>query len=63
MSADVLRVHEIAARLEARLLATPLEAFTPAAAELLRDALARLRPVLRALDGVICAVTGQTEAA
>ena len=63
MSADVLRVHEVAARLEARLLATPLEAFTPAAADLLRDALGRLRPVLRALDGVICAVTGQVEAA
>ncbi len=63
MSADVLRVHEIAARLEARLLATPLESLTPAAAELLRDALDRLRPVLRALDGVICSVTGQTEAA
>jgi len=63
MSADVLRVHEIAARLEARLLATPLEALTPAAAELLREALGRLRPVLRALDGVICSVTGQTGAA
>ena len=63
MSADVLRVLAISARLEARLLATPLETLTPAAAELLRDALGRLRPVLRALDGVICAVTGQTEAA
>lgn len=63
MSADVLRMHEIAARLEARLLATPLETFTPAAAELLRDALGRLRPVLRALDVVIGAATDQTEAA
>jgi ParB-like chromosome segregation protein Spo0J len=63
MSADVLRMHEIAARLEARLIATPLETFTPAAAELLRDALGRLRPVLNALDRVICAATGQTEAA
>jgi ParB-like chromosome segregation protein Spo0J len=63
MSADVLRLLEISARLEARLLGTPLETFTPAAAELLRDALGRLLPVLRALDGVICAVTGQTEAA
>jgi ParB-like chromosome segregation protein Spo0J len=63
MSADVLRMHETAARLEARLLATPLETFTPAAAELLRDALGRLRPVLRALDGVIGAATDQTEAA
>jgi ParB-like chromosome segregation protein Spo0J len=53
MSADVLRVREIAARLEARLYAHPLESFTPAAGELLRDALARLVPVLRALEGVI----------
>lgn len=39
MSTDVLRVRELAGRLEARLCATPLEALTPAAAELLRDAL------------------------
>lgn len=63
MSTDVLRLLEVSARLEARLLGTPLETLTPAAAELLRDALGRLRPVLRALDGVICVVTGQTEAA
>lgn len=63
MSADILRVREIAARLEARLLSTPLEAFTPAAAELIRDALVRLSPVLRALDGVIGTVTGHEDAA
>ena len=63
MSIDILRVREIAARLEARLLSTPLEVFAPAAAELMRDALARLSPVLRALDGVIATVTGQAEAA
>jgi ParB-like chromosome segregation protein Spo0J len=62
MSLDILRVCEIGARLEARLLSTPLEAFTPAAAELIRDALARLSPVLRALDGVIGTVTGQEAA-
>ena len=60
MSADILRVREIAARLEARLLSTPLETLTPAAAELMRDALVRLSPVLRALDGVIGTVTGAT---
>ncbi len=59
MSLDILRVREIAARLEARLLSTPLEVFAPAAAELMRDALARLSPVLRALDGVIRTVTGE----
>jgi ParB-like chromosome segregation protein Spo0J len=63
MSLDILRVHEIAARLEARLLSTPLEVFAPPAAALMRDALARLSPVLRALDGVIATVTAQAEAA
>lgn len=61
MSADILRVREVAARLEARLVATPLEALTPAAAELVRDALVRLVPVLRALEGVIGTVTGAKE--
>jgi ParB-like chromosome segregation protein Spo0J len=63
MSLDILRVRELAARLEVRLLATPLETFAPVAAALLRDALARLAPVLRALDGVIATVTGPTETA
>ena len=63
MSQDILRVREIAARLEARLLATPLDAFVPAAAELVRDALVRLSPVLRALDAVIGTVTERAEAA
>lgn len=58
MSADILRIREVAARLEARLLSSPLATFTPTAAELLHDALVRLSPVLRALDGVIATVTG-----
>jgi ParB-like chromosome segregation protein Spo0J len=62
MSLDILRVREIAARLEARLLSTPLEVFAPAAAELIHDALAHLSPVLRALDGVIATVTRQAQA-
>jgi ParB-like chromosome segregation protein Spo0J len=62
MSLDILRVHEISARLEARLLSTPLEVFAPAAAELVREALTRLSPVLRALDGVIGTVTGRAAA-
>lgn len=62
MSLDILRVHEIAARLEARLLSTPLDVFAPPAAALMRDALARLSPVLRALDGVIATVTAQEAA-
>jgi ParB-like chromosome segregation protein Spo0J len=50
MSADILKAREVSARLQARLGATRLETFTPGAAELLRDALVRLQPVLRALD-------------
>jgi ParB-like chromosome segregation protein Spo0J len=63
MSQDIVRMHNLAARLEARLWSTPLDGFAPAAAELVRDALARLSPVLRALDGVIAKVAGPTEAA
>ena len=44
-------------------LATPLDALTPAAAELLRDALVRLVPVLRALEHVIVTVTREQEVA
>lgn len=61
MSADILRVREISARLEARLLATPLEALTPSARELIRSALVHLVPVLRALEGVVCAAIGAKE--
>jgi HTH domain found in ParB protein len=61
MSIDIVRVRDIAARLEARLLATPLAGFAPGAAELIRDALEHLVPVLRALDGVIATVTRPTE--
>jgi len=63
MSADVLKVREVAARLTARLGATPLETFPAAASELLRDALIRLVPVLRALDGVIGTATEQRDVA
>ena len=63
MSADVARLRELTARLEARLLATPLETLPSGAAEILRDALAALSPVLRALDGAIRAATGREDAA
>jgi ParB-like chromosome segregation protein Spo0J len=63
MVSDIARVRAIAARLETRLLATPLEAFTPGAAELLREALRHLRPVLRTLDVVIGNAIGQQDAA
>jgi ParB-like chromosome segregation protein Spo0J len=63
MASDILRIHALAARLEVRLLGTPLATLAPAATELLRDALARLSPVLRALDGVIGSVTGERASA
>jgi ParB-like chromosome segregation protein Spo0J len=63
MASDVTRVRAIAARLETRLLATPLEAFTPGAADLLREALGHLRPVLRTLDAVIGNALGRQDAA
>jgi ParB family chromosome partitioning protein len=63
MGTDILRIRELAARLEARLYATPLAVLTPAAAALLRDALVRLLPVLRALDGVIVTATHHEDVA
>lgn len=60
---DAQRLGEGAARLEARLLATPLEALAPAAAALLREALVRLAPVLRALAQVIATVATAPESA
>jgi ParB-like chromosome segregation protein Spo0J len=51
LSADIRHVHQIAARIQARLRA--LESLTPAAAELIKDALVALSPVLRALDASI----------
>jgi len=62
MSADVARIRDLAARLSARLLATPLATLGPGAAEILGDALVRLSPVLRALDGAIGAATGRQAA-
>jgi ParB-like chromosome segregation protein Spo0J len=63
MSGDIARIRDLAARLEARLLATPLATLMPGAAEIVRDALVRLSPVLRALDGAIGAATGKEDAA
>lgn len=63
MSAEVLRIGELAGRLCARLMATPLTVLTPASAELLRDALLRLLPVLHALEVTISAATGEQDVA
>jgi len=57
MSADVLRLTEVAARLSARLMSHPPRSLPEAAADLVEDALRRLSPVLRSLDEVITRVT------
>jgi ParB-like chromosome segregation protein Spo0J len=56
-AADIATVHRVAARLEARLLATPLRTFGATAAELLANSLETLQPVLAALGRTIIAVT------
>jgi ParB/RepB/Spo0J family partition protein len=61
MSQDILRLHQIAARLQARLGSTPLAALTAEAADLVREALVRLSPVLRALDVMIGTVAGEQD--
>ena len=63
IAADIATLHAVAARLEAQLLAGPLVALVPAAAELIGTSLAALVPVLRALDEVIAVVTHRKEAA
>ena len=54
---DIEALRQVAARLEARLLASPLRAHGPGAAELLGESLRRLLPVLTALGQCIVAVT------
>jgi len=56
-AADIATVHRVAARLQARLLATPLRTFGPTAAQLMAESLHALQPVLAALDRTIGAVT------
>lgn len=63
MSADILKLHEVAARLTARLYATPLDTFASGSSQLLRDALVRLSPVLRALDAVVETVAAHRDVA
>jgi ParB-like chromosome segregation protein Spo0J len=59
MAADVAMLHRVAARLEARLLGTPLRALGPTAAEVLAESLDALGPVLAALTRTITAVTAR----
>lgn len=57
LMADVAGATRLAARLQARLLATPLSTLTPRAAELACDALRALLPALDALARTIARVT------
>jgi len=58
MASDVATLLRVAARLQARLLATPLGALGPSAVEVIVDGLIALRPVLGALTETLIAVTG-----
>lgn len=57
VAADITTLHRIAARLDARLLGTPLCAFGPAAAELIAANLEGLVPTLTALAHTIVRTT------
>ena len=57
VAADITTLHRVAARLDARLLGTPLCAFGPAAAELIAANLAALVPALSALAHTIVRAT------
>ena len=57
MATDVTTLHRVAARLQARLLGTPLRAFGAAAAELLDESLQALLPVLERLSQTITTAT------
>jgi hypothetical protein len=57
MATDVTTLHRVAARLQARLLGTPLRAFGAAAAELLDQSLQALLPVLARLSHTITTAT------
>jgi ParB-like chromosome segregation protein Spo0J len=57
MATDVTTLHRVAARLQARLLGTPLMALGAAAAELLDESLQALLPVLERLSQTIATAT------
>ena len=62
LAADIMTMHRVAGRLDARLLGTPLRTFGPAAAELMATHLETLVPVLAALERTIVTVTSPKEA-
>jgi ParB/RepB/Spo0J family partition protein len=63
MMADAATLLRVAARLQSRLLATPLGALGAPAAEVVLEGLVALGPVLAALGRTLTAMTGQERAA
>lgn len=63
MTADIRTLRDVAARLEARLLATPLIALGPQAAEIVAEGLVALAPILGALGRTMAMVTREEQAA
>jgi ParB-like chromosome segregation protein Spo0J len=63
MTADIRTLRDVAARLEARLLATPLMVLGPQAAEIVAEGLVALVPILRALERTMAKVTREEVAA
>lgn len=63
IATDIRTLLGVAARLEARLLATPLVALGPPAAEIVAGGLAALAPILRTLERTIARVTREEVAA
>jgi ParB/RepB/Spo0J family partition protein len=63
ITSDVLTIRRVAARLEARLIATPLGAFGAPATEVIFAGLVGLLPVITALGRTVAVVTGKERAA
>jgi hypothetical protein len=63
MMTDVATLLRVSARLQARLLGTPLGALGAPATELVLDGLGTLAPVLTTLARTVAAVLGQEQAA
>lgn len=59
MASDIATILRVAARLQARLLATPLGALSAPAASVVLDGLVALAPVLAALTRTVSTVTGE----
>ena len=63
MAADIATALRVASRLQARLLARPIDAFGSGASEVIFDGLIALAPTLTALSGTVSTVIGRERAA